>query len=303
MSNRIPFHRQSRSTIQANNPKNPRCQKPFRVSYYKPSEVKKGFATLHVVETMARTAAEAKKKIILRGRKLVSAYKAVGMPKLNKKVRPRRIYTLSPTFAIPPNLRQSAVRIYPVCKLPGCGRRNPKFKRYHTRACARAAKNENQLIAKRKRMSVARRNGIRICHCCAARPIGSFSPTRCNKCFLQSRKLWLPVIGATKQRLRLQEQIPVVMNVLLNSELHRCNAPRSSAGCRIPRCGCRTHATQWLIINAERYAILRRPMMSYIAKGQPLPPWFRAIRPRRNFSGERPGNMLSANQSAMELAV
>lgn len=310
MSNRIPITHQSRRTIQANDPRNPRHPKPFRVSYYKTNEVDtKGYAVLHITEVMSRTAAEARNKVIFGRRRVVSSYKASGMYKLAKKLFFRRIYTLSPNFVAPEGIVPEGsphIRKYPICKLPGCGKLNPRSKHYHTLACRRAAKNKRQLITKRKRLAVAAKNGITLCQTCAARPVGTFSPTRCNKCFLNTRKLWLPIKVAQMQTLRLQDQLPAVMNVLLQSKMHRCNFTRSNTGERVPRCGCRTHALQWLIINAERYAILRRPLQSYLAKRQPLPPWFQKTRVRRKFDKrgfERPGTMLSSNQSAMALAV
>src|SRR5208337_601249 len=121
MSNRVLHH--SFRTIRANNPIRPRHRKLFRVSYYLPSEVdSKGLAPLRMSEVQALHAVDARTRVITGGRRLVSAYKASGMYKLARKKRHRRIYTLSPTFAIPPELKPNGTyytRMYPICRLPG----------------------------------------------------------------------------------------------------------------------------------------------------------------------------------------
>jgi hypothetical protein len=301
----------AKSTLQANNPKNPRHPKPFRVSYYLRKEVEKdGYAPLHIVEVMARTAWEAEKKVLNPNRVHVCSYKAVGMPSLDDKRRRCSIYTLSPNFVVPPDIvgRGVYVRKYPICKLPGCGQPNPPYKSYHSRACYRALRNKRQLLTKRQRLARSKKIGVLLCHHCAARPIGTLSPTRCNKCFLDTRKITLPIRIATKQVLRLQQQIPVITEILLNSSRHKCfKHAKFYQGSRIPRCGCRFHAYQWLVLNMERYIILRRPLMSYVAKQEPLPPWFQKTRPRRVFMpGEfqpMAGDFYPANQAVSAVAI
>ncbi len=121
--------------------------------------------------------------------------------------------------------------------------------------------------------------------------------------------LWLPLKLAARQTLRLQEQIPLIMDILLNAPKHKCEHHGALAyqGSRIPRCGCRFHAYQWLVLNMERYTALRRPFMSYVATGQPVPPWFQRTRRRRNFGNGvfrlNAGEFYPAKQAVNALAI
>ena len=281
--------------------------KPFRVSYYKIKEVDgRGFALLHAVRVWAETADEARRFAITKGKKLVCIYMDYGLA-APKKDGLRRIYVLSPDFTTPKNMKGGIyTRKYPLCRLLGCGKPNPKGWQYHSQACRRAARNEKQLRSKRERIRVATRNGIRVCKHCVVRPVGCFSNSECNKCFLRNRKMYMPKTLAAKQVLRLQAQLPRAVEALLVAPLHKCTISKYR-GDRFPGCGCRLHILQWLVINAEKYVLLRRPLQSYRMSGQALPPWFQKTRPRRDFAAEklafRGGTMLAPAQSPMALAV
>jgi hypothetical protein len=290
-------------TLAASNPAKARHPKPFRVSYYNPAEVDdRGFALLTVVEVQAKTAKEAKAMVIGPDKHFVSAYKAVSMKPISEKK--RHIYTLSPNYVPPKGVfrrgaTQAWFRKYPICRRPGCGKQNPKWHQYCSDTCSRMLRNGRQLQTKARRMRVGKKNGIILCKCCAARPVGSFSDTRCNKCFLDTRTYALPRKNAERLLPRLQGQIPAVMEIMLNAAQHKCTRAGDTKGARFPKCGCRLHAFQWLVINAERLVNLRRPKQSYVMSNQPLPPWFQPKRKRRDF---RLQNYLSSIQPSGSLA-
>jgi hypothetical protein len=298
---------QSARTIQANNPVNPRKLKEFRVSFYQPSEVDQyGLAPLHVIVVQAFNAPHASSQVIKGERKQVSVYKSTGLPPLGKT---RRIYTLSPTFTRPKNMtdghwNQDHFRMYPTCRRPGCEKPNAKWQQYCSEACRRAMKNERQLLTKSKRLTAAEKKGKRLCRNCAARPIGSFNPKQCNKCFLSNRGGKFPIQRAERQQLRIQDQLPQILEVMLKSDLHKCTRVGDTKGERLPRCGCRLHTMQWLVINAERFVALRRPFQSYRMAGEPMPPWFKPVRKKRVFDGEKfvPKNLLSSIQPTNSMA-